>query len=262
MDQQPSHHAERLRRSPGCLGGKGHHRAGAAPVQGDVAGYLAVDLDDPCRYCVAGDETAQPGREVRRVAVELLDGAGDPLERVEVVVGPRPHPHGGKAFTRGSSRAMIFDVAVLADDIRDRVEAAWAAFRAAVPDDLERPTSSGWTTKEMLAHVAFWDEAVVPVVITLFRGDEVPAGWSFGSGDLGLTGNDWPPADVHNAREAAWARARSAVEVLERCDRAHAQLVALLLTVTDEEVAEHEEYFRPLGAHYEHHEPELRHPDP
>jgi hypothetical protein len=157
---------------------------------------------------------------------------------------------------------MIFDVAVRAEDIRGRVDAAWAAFRAAVPDDLDRPTSSGWTTKEMLAHVAFWDEAVVPVVVTMFRGDPMPAGWSFGSGDLGLAGNDWPPAEVHNAREAAWARARPAAEVLERCDRAHAQLVALLLTVTDEEVAEHEHYFRPLGAHDEHHAPELRQPDP
>lgn len=114
----------------------------------------------------------------------------------------------------------------------------------------------------MLAHVAFWDEAVVPVVVTLFRGDPTPAGWSFGSGDLALAGVDWPLADVHNAREAASARVRPAAEVRDRCDRARAQLVALLATLTDEEVAEHAEYFAPLGAHYEHHAPELRQPDP
>jgi hypothetical protein len=102
----------------------------------------------------------------------------------------------------------------------------------------------------------------VPVVVTMFRGDAMPAGWSFGSGDLGLAEGDWPAADVHNAREAAWARGHSAPEVLDRCDRAHAELVTLLGTLTDEEVAEHEEYFRPLGAHDEHHAPELRHPEP
>jgi len=114
----------------------------------------------------------------------------------------------------------------------------------------------------MLAHVAFWDEAVVPVVVVMFRGLPMPSDWTFGSGDLGLAEDDWPPADIHNAREAAWARATPAAEVLDRCDRAHAQLGALLGTLTDEEVAEHEEYFAPLGDHYDHHAPELRQPDP
>ena len=140
-----------------------------------------------------------------------------------------------------------------ADGVRARVEAAWAPFRAAVADRLDEPTGAGWTAKEMLAHVAFWDEAVVPVVATMFRGEELPAGWSFGSGDLGLADDVWPAPDVHNAREAAWARARSPAEVLDRADRAHAGLVALIETLSDDEVAAHLDYFEDFGSHYREH---------
>jgi len=148
-----------------------------------------------------------------------------------------------------------------ASDIQARVDSAWAPFRAAVTamkDALEEPTGSGWTAKEMLAHVAFWDEAVVPVVVSMFRGGELPAGWAFGSGDLGLVEGIWPGADVHNAREATWARGRSPTEVIERCDRAHSQLVALLATVTDDEFVSHLDYFLGLGSHYVEHLQELK----
>jgi hypothetical protein len=144
-----------------------------------------------------------------------------------------------------------------ADGILKQVEGAWAPFRAAVGARLDDPTPAGWTVKELLAHVAFWDEAVVPVVVTMFRGEQLPAGWSFGSGDLGLAGGAWPHRDVHNAREPAWARARPAAEVLDRADRAHAGLVALLATLTDDEVVAHADYLDDLGAHYQEHLGEL-----
>lgn len=145
--------------------------------------------------------------------------------------------------------------------MRARVDSAWVPFRAAMAamkDALDEPTGSGWTVKEMLAHIAFWDEAVVPVVVSMFRGEELPDGWAFGSGDLGLVEGDWPDADVHNAREATWGRGRSATEVIERCDRAHSQLVALLATVTDDEFVRHLDYFLDLGSHYAEHLQELR----
>lgn len=151
-----------------------------------------------------------------------------------------------------------------ADDVRARVDRSWGRFRAAVEasvDRLDHPTQAGWSAKEMVAHVAFWDEAVVPVVVTMFRGEVLPPGWEFGSGDLGLVDDQWPSADVHNAREAAWARSRSSAEVVERCDRAHRQLGALLATVTDDEVAEHLDYFGNLGSHYEEHLAEIASPE-
>jgi Mycothiol maleylpyruvate isomerase N-terminal domain len=46
--------------------------------------------------------------------------------------------------------------------LRARLDAGWAEFRGAVAalssEDVERRTPAGWTVKEMLAHVAFWEE--------------------------------------------------------------------------------------------------------
>ena len=144
-----------------------------------------------------------------------------------------------------------------AEVILARLEDAWLPFRAAAAGRFEEPSAAGWTAKEMVAHVAFWDEAVVPVVVTVFRGQQLPPGWTFGSGDLGLTDGVWPAADVHNAREAAWARARTAEEVMERADRAHVGLVELLATLTDDEDVAHVDYFENLGSHYREHLQEL-----
>lgn len=146
----------------------------------------------------------------------------------------------------------------------DLIEAGWGALRAAVdrlgPEALERATPAGWTVKEMLAHVAFWEETVDPVVNGMFRGREVPEDW-YGGDDLGLApGDPWPVSAVHNAREAAWARSRSGQEVLDRWARAHERMLAVVVTITDEEARKHE-YFGKVGAatydHYAEHLAEL-----
>ncbi len=141
------------------------------------------------------------------------------------------------------------------------VEAGWRPLRRAAAhlgeEGLEMTTTAGWTAKELLAHVAFWDEAVLGVVVGMFRGQALPDGWTFGSGYLPGEGEDWPRADEHNAREAGWARRRSGSEVLARLDAAHEQLLVILSTVTEQEVSEHADYFDQLGAHYAEHQPEL-----
>lgn len=148
-----------------------------------------------------------------------------------------------------------------AETILESVEVAWRPMRQAASrlgeERLEGRTSAGWTAKEMLAHVAFWDEAVTGVVVGMFRHAPLPEGWTFGSGYLPADGEAWAPADVHNAREAAWARARGASEVLARLDRAHGQLLALLSTVTEQEGSDHGDYFDRLPLHYVEHVPEL-----
>ena len=78
----------------------------------------------------------------------------------------------------------------------------------------------------------------------------------FGSGYSPAAG-EWPPADVHNAREAAWTRERTASDVVERWSAARAQLLAVLDTVTDDEVAEHGDDFASLGTHHDEHRREL-----
>ena len=140
-----------------------------------------------------------------------------------------------------------------ADEIRTRIEGAWRAFRAAIDTvDLEAPTRAGWTAKEMLAHVAFWMETVPPYVTGAFRGDPSAFSITFPSGYVAGEG-DWPHADVHNAREAAWARDRAAAEVMGRAERAHDELRAFLTTVTDDEVAANAAYFAEVADHLEEH---------
>lgn len=142
----------------------------------------------------------------------------------------------------------------------ERVRVAAAEFGRAVeavgPEGLERPTPAGWKGKEMLSHVAFWDEAVFGVIEGIFR-SRLPEAWRFGSGYTADADSEWPVADVHNAREAAWARERTAAEVVQRWRAAQEQLYDVLGTVTDDEVAAHYDYFASLGAHYDEHRPEL-----
>jgi hypothetical protein len=125
---------------------------------------------------------------------------------------------------------------------------------------LEETTRAGWSAKEMLAHVAFWEEAPIGFVTTAIRGQDLSdapdAPWRFGSGYV--PEGDWPRADVHNRREAEWARSQTPASVMARWERAHANLVAFLATVTDEEAEKHAAYFfDEIPRHYTVHLPEL-----
>src|SRR6186997_488718 len=102
---------------------------------------------------------------------------------------------------------------------------------------LERPLTPSWTVKEMLAHLAFWEETSLPVIQTMFRGGpELSVEQWYGGDDLELAPDSpWPNADTHNAREARWARSRTAAEVLDRLKRARQKLKSVIATVTDEE---------------------------
>lgn len=104
-------------------------------------------------------------------------------------------------------------------------------------DGFHQPLSEGWNVKEMLAHLAFWEETSVPVVRTILRGGPVvPVEEWYGGTDLEWSPDmPWPDADTHNAREARWARARRPVEVVERLNQARSKLKAIVATVTDEE---------------------------
>ncbi len=158
-----------------------------------------------------------------------------------------------------------------AQHLLDRIQAAWRPFREAMerlgPDDMERRTSAGWTVKEMIAHVAFWDECALPVVGGMFRGDprwlavdRLTLNKWYGGGDLGLDPADpWPKADVHNAREAAWARGKSASDVLARWDRAHERVLALVATFTEAEAQDERfvAYFEDKCRHHAEHLAEL-----
>jgi hypothetical protein len=143
--------------------------------------------------------------------------------------------------------------------ILENVSATWRPFRDAAgrlgTGRFDEQTPAGWSAKEMLATIAFWDEAAVGWITLGIRQQQLPDGWTFGSGFDHSQG--WPAADVHNAREAQWGRSKSAVEVLSRCDEAHDQLLAILGSVTDEEESNNRDYFAQLSGHYADHQPEL-----
>jgi hypothetical protein len=146
------------------------------------------------------------------------------------------------------------------DGLLARVEATWQPFKAATdalgPAGISLATSAGWTAQELLAHAAFWDEAAVGAIVGMMRRLPMPPGWRFGSGYVPEPG-DWPRADVHNAREAAWARGQPAEAVLARLETAHRGLVEVLETVTEDELAKDGDYYARLGGHYREHLPEL-----
>jgi hypothetical protein len=144
------------------------------------------------------------------------------------------------------------------------MDAVWKDFReavAALPPSFDAASSSGWTVKEMLAHVAFWDETVQPFVDGMFR----DRGWepqeSWHGGDPFDASAGWPAADVHNSREATWARRNSPTAVLERLDRAHERALALVEGLAPDEVAD-ERYQEFIASntfdHYREHLAELR----
>ena len=112
-----------------------------------------------------------------------------------------------------------------------------AVLNRLAPDGFERPLTPAWNVKEMLAHLAFWEETSLPVINTIFRGGpELPIAEWYGGTDLELAPDaPWPDADTHNAREARWARSRSAPDVLQRLRHARQKLKGVIATVTDEE---------------------------
>ena len=142
----------------------------------------------------------------------------------------------------------------VADDLREEIEAATVAFLAALEGrDLESSTAAGWPVKEMVAHVAFWLETTPPFVAGAFRGDPSAFEVTFPSGFAPPDDGTWPAADVHNAREAAWARDQPGDVVVQRLREASARLSEFLATVTEAEATEHAGYFRDIAHHLDVH---------
>jgi hypothetical protein len=149
------------------------------------------------------------------------------------------------------------------NDLAQQEHLSWSSFRNAVdrltPALFESPTTAGWTAKEMIGHLAFWCEAAEGVVVAMFRGEPLRPDFTFGSGYTPDPDAPWPLVDVHNAREAAWARLRPASEVLARLDTAHARLVEILASLRPDEVADerYRTYVRGVATEFDAHLLEL-----
>lgn len=82
---------------------------------------------------------------------------------------------------------------------------------------------AGWTFKELVGHLAYWESTVAPEIRALREG-----------APREVEGDE----DAQNARAAAESRGVSRDQVLERWDRAHAEVVQAAETLTEDELAE------------------------
>jgi len=82
---------------------------------------------------------------------------------------------------------------------------------------------AGWTLKEMVGHLAYW-ESTIPAFVESARS--------------GTPHEDGDDADELNARAAAEARGLSREEILRRWDDAHAAVLEVARNLTDSELAD------------------------
>ena len=86
------------------------------------------------------------------------------------------------------------------------------------------PLPAGWTLKEMVGHLAFW-ESTIPAAIESLR--------------AGSNREDSGDVDAENARVGDEVRGLSREAVLGRWDDAHAEALAAARSLTESELAEH-----------------------
>jgi hypothetical protein len=145
--------------------------------------------------------------------------------------------------------------------VRERIEDLergwdryWPFIQGLSAEQMAYRLAEGRTVKEVLAHIAFWEEAAVGFVRTAIRGENIPEQEWYGGTDLGVKESDpWPRADVHNAREADWARGQTDEAVLERMKMARNRLIHFLEGVSVEEAE------GPVGEFYQGGEDRSRH---
>ena len=135
------------------------------------------------------------------------------------------------------------------NDLIDRIEQSWRAWVDAVdgiPNDrLAEPIVGHWSTKDLLGHVAFWEEWVIGDCQRILAGEPDPGG------DM----------DEINQGQVAQSTNASVAEQKHYRDEAHARLAAFLATIPDGEprlpalvkALEWETY-----AHYDEHAAQVR----
>jgi hypothetical protein len=88
---------------------------------------------------------------------------------------------------------------------------------------LDEQLPSGWTLKEVVAHLAYW-ESTIPAFVDSLRNGE--------------TREDGADVDALNAHAAAEARGLSREEVLRRWDDAHSEMLEVARGLTDAELTD------------------------
>ena len=116
-----------------------------------------------------------------------------------------------------------------------KISSAHRAMRDAIgalpPSRWDERLPAGWTLKEMVGHLAYWESTIPAFVDSLRTGSPAEV--------AGLVADDGGgDADELNARAAAEARGLSRDEVLRRWDDAHAEALEVARSLTDSELAD------------------------
>jgi hypothetical protein len=117
--------------------------------------------------------------------------------------------------------------AISKSDLLAKIEHGYVASRAvldALPAERwDEKLPAGWTLKEMVGHLAYW-ESTVPPYIDALRGN----GQREPGGDV----------DAKNAKVAAEARGLTREQVLERWADAHGRVITVVRTLSEDELAD------------------------
>ena len=108
-------------------------------------------------------------------------------------------------------------------ELIERTETSWQAWKTAtdgIPEDrMREPVTGHWTAKDLLGHVAFWDDWVIGHCQRILA-DQPEA-----EDDL----------DAVNQGQVEESKETSVAEQLRFRDAAHARLAAFLTTIRDDE---------------------------
>ncbi len=153
--------------------------------------------------------------------------------------------------TPGTSRELL----VAVDD-------GWRAFRDAVRGigraRLGDATGAGWTYRDLLAHVAAWEDLTARRLRVFLADGRTP--WPGDEAALGLPG--FRDVDEFNARVVASHRLVGAEALLDEIDTAHRALRAELERLSDEQVHRNDDWAIAIVAgntygHYAEHAAEI-----
>jgi hypothetical protein len=95
----------------------------------------------------------------------------------------------------------------------------------------------GWSVKDHLAHLATWED----MLIALLRGEPIHAAFGISRAEYDALES----TDALNAIIAAQHKDRSLDEVMQRFEETHAQVVALIGALPDEDLSKPITFFQP-----------------
>ncbi|HKY50124.1 MAG TPA: maleylpyruvate isomerase N-terminal domain-containing protein, partial [Candidatus Limnocylindria bacterium] len=133
-------------------------------------------------------------------------------------------------------------VLVRSAELLAKVEHGYVASRSVVEalpvERWDETLPAGWTLKEMVGHLAYWEGTVAPFIESVRGGART-------SGNAGSV-------DEQNAKAAAAAKASSREDVLARWQVAHERLTAVVRSLNDDELADDGIIEKLAGDTYDH----------